>query len=118
MGGNRILIISNHPLFAEAITHVLQDEGIQVAEIAPDVKTALPLLKKKDFDTIIVDYNEDHQLDTETVALLHDSSQDQQVIFLTLAGNQMVVHHRQRVSDATPVDLVSVLRSRFSDKPN
>jgi len=117
VGSNRIFLISHHPLFAEAIIHILQDEGIEVANIAASLDAALPLLKEHQPDTIIVDCGENYPPDANTVSLLTGADEDRQVIFLTLDGNQMIIHRRQHVGDATATDLVSVLRERFPLSP-
>jgi DNA-binding NarL/FixJ family response regulator len=110
LGSSAILIVSNHPLFAEAITHILKDEEIEVVAIAKSLETALPLLKTHRPDTVIIDCNTDCLPNGKMAALLGSSEKDLQVIFLTLADNRMIVHYRQHLGDATPADLISVLR--------
>ena len=33
-----------------------------------------------------------------------------QFVFLTAAGNEMIVHHRERIENVAPADLVSAIR--------
>jgi len=111
MEQSRILIISEHALFADAITRTLEEEGISVAAAAKDMNAALPLIQKHRPDIIIVDYSADFAPDSSMLSLLGESSKDRRVIFLTLDGNKMVVHHRQQMEDATPSNLISVLKA-------
>ena len=114
MEQSRILIISDHALFADAITHTLKEEGILVTASAQSMDAALPLIQKHQPDIIIVDYSADFTPDAKMFSLLNDSNTDRRVIFLTLDGNRMIVHHRHQVGDATPADLISVLRANSS----
>ncbi len=111
MEKSRILIISEHALFADAITHTLKEEGFLVAATAQNIDAALPLIQKHQPNIIIVDYNEEFTPDAKMFSLLNDGNTERRVIFLTLDGNRMIVHHRHQVGDATPADLISVLRT-------
>ena len=114
MSGNHVLIISRHPLFAEAITHVLASEGIGVAGIANSLPTALPLLREHRPSTVIVDCEEPCHPEAAMLALLDEAELEAKVVFLSLADNRMVVHQWRRLGDATSADLVSVLRNGAS----
>ena len=100
MSGSSVLIISSHPLFAEAITHVLVSEGISVAAIANDLQAAVPLLHEHRPDTIIVDCEEPCQPQAEMLALLDDAHMEARLVFLSLADNRMTVHQWRRLGDA------------------
>jgi DNA-binding NarL/FixJ family response regulator len=104
-----VIIISSHPLFAEALVHLLKEKGIGHVSTVDSVPTALPLLKQQAVETIIVDYDDAQLGDAEIVSQLVGSDEARQLIFLTLAGNQMVVHHRERVENVTPDDLIQAL---------
>lgn len=104
-----VLIISSHPLFAEAITHLLKEKGVNRISTVDTVPNALPHLKQKTVGTIIVDHDDPEVRDSEVVSHLVGSGEAQQVIFLTLAGNQMIVHHRERLENVTPDDLIQAL---------
>lgn len=114
MSGNSVLIISSHPLFAEAITHVLASEGIPVAATAGDLEEAVPLLAEHRPGTVIVDCEEPCQPQAEMLALLDDANVEARLVFLSLADNRMVVHQWRRLGDATSADLVSFLRNGAS----
>lgn len=105
-----VLIISSHPLFAEAIIQLLKEKGISHVSTVDSVPTALPLLKQQAVETIIVDHDDSQLRDAEVVSQLVGSDEARQVIFLTLTGNQMIVHHRERVENVTPDDLIQALR--------
>lgn len=111
MSGRSVLIISSHPLFAEAITHVLASEGISVAATASDLQAAVPLLDTIRPDTIIVDCEAPCQPQAEMLALLDDADREARLVFLSLADNRMTVHQWRRLGDATSADLVSFLRN-------
>jgi DNA-binding NarL/FixJ family response regulator len=111
MSGRSVLIISSHPLFAEAITHVLASEGISVAATASDLQAAAPLLEAVRPDTIIVDCEEPCQPQADMLALLDDADKEARLVFLSLADNRMIVHQWRRLGDATSADLVSFLRN-------
>ena len=111
MSGSSVLIISNHPLFAEAITLVLASEGISVAAVANNLQAAVPLLLEYRPGTIIVDCEEPCQPQAEMLALLEDADMESLLVFLSLADNRMVVHQWRRLGDASSADLVSVLRN-------
>ena len=110
-----MLIISGHPLFAEAITQILKEKGVRRVVKVETVADAAPMLQEQGLGTIIVD-NDDPQLrDAEVVSQLVGYDEARQVIFLTLAGNQMIVHHRERVENVTPDDLMQALHSSKTD---
>ena len=111
----RVLIISSHALFAEAITRLLNDRGIGEVVKVDAVANASPVLQEQDIDTIIVDHDDPQLRDAEVVSQLVDYDEARQVIFLTLAGNRMIVHHRERVENVTPDDLIQALHPSGTD---
>ena len=106
----RTLIISGHPLFAEAIRRLLWEEGVEVVATADSLDAALPLLRQQPVEAIIVDHDDAQLRDAEVVSRLVGHDDERQVIFLTLSGNRMIVHHRERVEGVTPADLVGAIR--------
>ncbi|MBI5030882.1 MAG: response regulator transcription factor [Chloroflexi bacterium] len=118
MSDRRVLIISSHPLFAEGIERILQEDGnLVVVARSRELEDALPLMQDHQPDTIIIDNDEPGLQDAEVVNLLVGNQAERQVIFLTLSGSRMIVYHRQRVEDATPEDLLSMLRTHPT-RPN
>jgi DNA-binding NarL/FixJ family response regulator len=106
----RALIISSHALFAEAIARLLQAESVEVIGRVEDLEAARTLLQDRSADAIIVDHDDPLLRDAEIVSQLVDRDEAGQVIFVTLAGNQMIVHHRERVENVTPQALVRAIR--------
>ncbi len=112
MSDRRVLIISSHPLFAEGIERILQEDGnyIVVAR-SRELQDALPLVQQHQPEIIIVDHDEPSLRDAQAIDLLVGNQKERQVIFLTLNGSRMIVYQRQRVEDATAGDLLSILRT-------
>lgn len=106
----RVLIVSSHALFAEAIFRLLQEQGIEVVAKVGTLAEAEIVLQTLIVEAIVVDYDDPHLRDSEVVAHLVGDDEERQVIFLTLAGNQMIVHHREKVKNVTPADLISAIR--------
>ena len=105
----QVLIISSHPLFAEAILQWLKEKGVQAVARVDTLAEALPWLKEHNIEAIIVDHDDPNLRDSEVVSQLVGFDETRQVIFLSLAGNQMIVHHRERVENVTPNDLIQAL---------
>ena len=106
----RALIISGHPLFAEAIARLLREADVELVARTDSLESALPLLQEQAVEAIIVDYDDPQLHDAEVVSQLVANDEERQVIFLTLTCNRMIVHHRERVENVTPVDLVRAIR--------
>lgn len=106
----RVLIVSSHPLFAEAISRLLQEQGIEVIAKVGTLAEAEAFLQSLTVEAIVVDYDDPELQDSEVVSHLVGDDEERQVIFLTLAGNQMIVHHREKVKNVTPADLISAIR--------
>ena len=105
----RAFIISSSPLFTDAITRLLEEEGIEVVAKANSLAEARPILNGHKIDAIIVDRNDLQLRDAEVASNLMDSDQERQVVFLTMAGNEMVVYHRKQIKNVTPPDLVKAI---------
>ena len=118
MSDRRVLIISSHPLFAEGIERILKEDGnLSIVARSHELQAALPLIQEHQPDTIVIDNDEPGLRDAEVVNLLVGNQAERQVIFLTLSGSRMIVYHRQRVEDATPEDLLSILHTHPT-RPN
>jgi len=108
-----VLIVSGHSLFAEGIIHILQKESdFDLIARVETLEAALSVVKEQQPCTVIVDYDEPDLRDAKMTSLLIGDQAERQIIFLTLAGNRMIIHQRQQVEDATPADLLAVLRKR------
>lgn len=106
----RILLVSNHPLFAEAITRLLQEENINVVAEVNDLEEARSILKTQKFETIIVDQDDAGLQDIAVMSDFFNSQDERQVIFLSLNDNQMIIYYQERVENVTPSDLVTAIR--------
>ncbi|RME76308.1 MAG: DNA-binding response regulator [Chloroflexi bacterium] len=105
----QVLIISGHPLFADAITHLLHEQGIEHVAVVSTITEAQTLLETETPQAIIVDHDTSYLTDSEVVSQLVGRGDTQQVIFLTLEDNRMIVHHRERIENVTPADLIQAL---------
>ena len=106
----RVLIVSSHALFAEAISRLLQEQEIEVVAKVGTLEEAEIALQTLTVEAIVVDYDDPELRDSEVMSQLVGGDDERQVIFLTLAGNQMIVHHREKVQNVTPADLISAIR--------
>ena len=105
----RAFIISASPLFVDAITHLLEEEGAEVVAQAKNLEDARPMLGNCEVDAIVVDRNDIQLRDAEVVSHLMDSDREQQIVLLTIAGNEMVVYHKEKLENVTPHDLVKAI---------
>lgn len=108
MEGSRILIVSAYTLFVEAITHILQDQGLEVVAATGDLPTALALIRQHSPNTIILSGDEYPTPDPGLIALLAGRAEDCQVIFFAMESNRLDIHQRRQIGNATPADLVSI----------
>ena len=76
---------------------------------AKTIAEAQPLLNGHKIDAVIVDRNDLQLRDAEVASQLMDDDQECKIVFLTMAGNEMVVYHSQRMDDVTPPDLVKAI---------
>gem|GEM_PF-1460002 len=115
----RVLIVSSHPLFADVLARLVQLGGGEVIARATNVEQALPLLHPTESEgpiTIIVDYEEAEGRDAKWLALLQPRTAAHRIIFLSLQGNEMIVHEQRRVSHVSETELLRVLRGDSFDE--
>jgi len=114
MDERRVVIISPHPIFAQAIARLVQRQaGVRVVGVAQTPAEARPLVQEHAPQTIIVDHDSAALGDGELFSLLQPDGTNRQIIFLTLSGNQMVIHHRERRENTTPMDGWGVIRAEY-----
>jgi len=111
-----VLIISASLLFADAISRLLEREGVTIVAQASNLPEARQLLIEHQIDAIVVDHDNSQLRDAEVVPHLFDDRQQYHVLFLTMTNNEMIVYHRERVKNVTPTDLVKALYSNKLDK--
>ncbi len=110
MTAARLLIISRHPLFAEALARLAQETGCEIVGTIAEVPDALPLLRAHaPVTTIIVDRAVAETREAEWLALLQQGNAARRIILLTLEGNEMIVHERRKVTRVTEVELRQAL---------
>ncbi|MFQ5857088.1 MAG: cytochrome c oxidase subunit II [Anaerolineae bacterium] len=110
MDGDRVLIVSAHPLFREGIIRLLGDR-VEVVGTAADWEEARTVIQERRPQTVIVDHESAELKDTDLAPLLWTETETLKVIYVTLAGNEMIVHERRRVAGATEVDLLCALET-------
>lgn len=113
MKANRVLIVSSHPLFAEGLARLVREAGGEVAAKVADLHQALLWLQEDSPVTVIVDHEEARPHTAEWPLLLQRGHAACRIILLTLAGNEMIVHERRRVTHATADELIRVLRAEL-----
>jgi DNA-binding NarL/FixJ family response regulator len=110
MTNRRVLIVSESDLFVDALSRLLQEAGISVMGRANQPEDARAFLNAQQIDTVVVDYDDRRFRDAEVVAQLINNDEERQVVFLTMVGNKMIVHQRERIENVTPADLIRVIR--------
>ncbi|RME47862.1 MAG: cytochrome c oxidase subunit II [Chloroflexi bacterium] len=114
--GDRVLIVSAHPLFREGIIRLLGDR-VEVVGSASDWDEARALIQQRRPQTVIVDHQSTELKDVDLTPLLWPEAETLKVIYVTLAGNEMVVHERRRISGVTEDDLLEALETSASPGP-
>ena len=110
MESSSVLIVSDSRLFVDAVGRLLEEENIHVIAGTEDLEEARAILDAHAVDAIVVDQDSILVQNAHELSRLIDYQEERQVVFLTLAGNQMVVHHQERVRNVTPADLVEAVR--------
>lgn len=115
MNGDRVLIVSPHPLFREGIVRLLGDQ-VEVVGTAADWDEARALIQQGRPQTVIIDHESAELKDTDLTLLLWPEAEALKVIYVTLAGNEMIVHERRRISGVTETDLLEALEATAGTK--
>jgi cytochrome c oxidase subunit 2 len=106
----RVLIVSAHPLFREGITRLLRDQ-VEVVGAVADPQTARDLIRQHRPHAIIVDHESVELQEADLAPLLWPEIESLKVIYVTLAGNEMIIHERRRITGATEDDLLRALEA-------
>lgn len=107
---NRVVIVSGRPLFREGITRLLEDQAEVVGTVA-DWEEARALIQRWRVEAIVVDHEGADLKETDLAPLLWSEMEALKVIYVTLAGSEMIVHHRSQITDVTDADLLCALQS-------
>ncbi len=105
----RVLIVSNHPIFAETINRLAREAGYDVMAKVSDLQQALRILKPDTLVTVIVDHADARPRKDDWLPLLEQADIARRVILLTLAKNEMIVHEQRRVTLETGIELKQTL---------
>ena len=111
MESSRVIIVSDSPLFVDAVSRLLEEQDIHVIAKTSDPEEVRELLDSHQVDAIVVDQDSVPIQRANTMSHIMNYQEERPVIFLTLADNQMIVHHQERVRNVTPADLVGAIRS-------
>ena len=106
----RVLIVSAHPLFREGITRLLRDQ-VEVVGAVADPQAARNLIRQHRPHAIIVDHESVELQEADLAPLLWPEIESLKVIYVTLAGNEMIIHERRRITGATENDLLRALEA-------
>lgn len=106
----RVLIVSTHPLFREGIIRLLGDQ-VEVVGTAANWEEARTVVRQHQPHTVIVDHESAELKDIDLTPLLWPDTESLRVIYVTLAGNEMIIHERRRLTGATEADLLDVLET-------
>jgi len=107
---DRVLIISPHPLFREGIIRLL-GERVEVVGAVASWEEAQDAIRTHRPQAIIVDHENIELKEADLAPLLWPEIDSLKVIYVTLAGNEMIVHERRRVTGATENDLLCALEA-------
>ena len=110
MNRDRVLIVSAQPLFREGILHLLGEEADVVGTVA-DWEEARAIIQQHQVQTVIVDHTHTELQDVDLTPLLWPEIESLRVIYVTLAGNELIIHERRRVISATEGDLLQALKT-------
>ena len=110
MEGKGVLLVATPSIFAEAIIRVLREWGVELVDRVDNLESAVDRLKTHRSGIVIVNREEAGLSEAGIVERLSNGIGECQVVFLAPGDNRMIVHRRQQVPNATPHDLVSVLR--------
>ncbi len=104
-----VLIISNHPLFAQGIRRLLeqrQDAGGLSITIAPGIQEAVHTLESIHPDLVIIDHDGDKASQDEFLTSFSAGEKQLRIVLLSLKenGSQAVIYDRRR-SEAANIDV-------------
>ncbi len=112
-----VLIVSRHPLFREGLARLLADQpAVEVIAVVSEWAEAQALIARRRPDAIIVDHDEVQLQRLDLEPLLWAETEGLKVIYVTLAGNEMIVHERRRVTNVTAEGLVQVMENSKKGK--
>ncbi len=110
MPESSVLIVSRHPLLAEAVRHVVEQSGIQEIYEVREIAEASPVVREKRPGTIIVDVERGVSCASVAAELISQHGADCQVICISLDTSDITVFSRHHIPRAGQSELVALLR--------
>ena len=104
--GQRVLILSRLPLFAQALRYLIENAGLTVVGLNLDTNQALTQIETLQPDIIILD---DTELSPLLLKTFLDHAPSVRIICLTLDGNLIRVYDRQQLNANHVQDFVNIL---------
>ncbi|MBL4765764.1 MAG: response regulator transcription factor [Colwellia sp.] len=85
----KVLLVDDHPLFREGLNHRLSlDDGIEVVGEAENGKQALELIKRLEFDIVLMDINMPEMDGMYVLELIKEQDIDYKVLILSMHDNK------------------------------
>ena len=106
----RILLIGQG-LFLDGLTRILSEQND--AEIVATVnrwEEAREIIKQKKPNILILDHDEPDFRQSDIAPLFEITTTSLKVIYLTLSTNEMIIHNKQQLSDASVSDLINAIQ--------
>ena len=105
----QVLVVSNYPIFAQALVRLAREAGCQVIASVAKLDQALNILQPDMRATVIVDCQDIQPRQEEWLPLLEQASMARRIILLSLNRNEMIVHEQRRVTQVNENDLKQAL---------
>lgn len=106
MSGQRVLIFSNPPLFAQAVRYLVENSGLAVVGVEPYTDEALTRAQDLQPDIIVLAETE---LSPLVLPKLLDVAPTIRIICLELNGNLIRVYDRHQLIACQAQDLIKIL---------
>lgn len=114
---DRVLIVSDHPLFCEGIIRLLEGQA-EVVGTVTNWAEARALVQQHSPQVVVVDHEGADLTEVDLAPLLWPEMEALKVVYVTLAGSEMIVHNQWRITDVTDADLLRALQSACSKPEN
>ncbi len=111
----RVLIVSNHPLFAQGLQHLFRARSgaeINVVGVVHTLEDARRAIEQRKPDLVVVDYDDDQVNREEFLNHFFQGEEQRRLVLLSLqqGGDRGVVYDRRRI---TPSRVATWLDSWF-----
>jgi CheY-like chemotaxis protein len=114
----RILLIGQG-LFLDGLNRILSEQhDAEIVAAVSSWEEARHIIKQENPNIVILDHDEPDLRQSDLAPLLENTSASLKVIYLTLSTNEMIIHNRQQLSDASISDLIDALQLPNEDRSN